>query len=370
MALAIALASSASARAQAGQEPNPKLVLCSLADLPPEAQLEARDALLAQFSLLEADLRFEAGAAGAPLQPLGERIASGQRRASELGAIVVVWIDAQSGDRWFLHMMDPATERVLVRPVEAGPERRGAAIEAIAVMVRESTRALLEGAPLPSEARAPPPQATAPREASSTLPAAAPPLVEPEPSGGRQPLQRPFQLWLAYHGDEFAQESGLANGVAVGAGWFGPMPIYVGARFILTPEIRVSADKEDIVFELQRTPVAVCAGFRQRAGFGAFDLELGFITEVLRHNTPRGEGDAILDNPKPGTRVLFALAPRVRGELFAAPFVSFFATLGMDVLLNNFQYQANVRADPEPRETLLHISGLRPVAELGLAFYP
>ena len=50
-------------------------------------------------------------------------------------------------------MMDSASERILVRAVDARSERRQASIEAVAVMVRESTRALIEGGPIEAAPR-------------------------------------------------------------------------------------------------------------------------------------------------------------------------------------------------------------------------
>ena len=89
---------------------------------------DLRDALLAQFALIEADLVLEA--AGSSGGPLSARMADAQRRAAEHDAIAVFWIDGEPDDRWFVHMMDIDRERIVVRPADASGDRRAAAIEA------------------------------------------------------------------------------------------------------------------------------------------------------------------------------------------------------------------------------------------------
>jgi hypothetical protein len=71
------------------------------------------------------------------------------------------------------------------------------------------------------------------------------------------------------------------------------------------------------------------------------------------------------------TRLICAFAPWVRGELAPMPELGLFAALGLDVLLNNFEYVVKYVDQPEaePR-TLLRADDVRPVLELGVAFYP
>jgi hypothetical protein len=69
--------------------------------------------------------------------------------------------------------------------------------------------------------------------------------------------------------------------------------------------------------------------------------------------------------------VVVALAPRLRGELAPAAELGVFAALGLDVLINNIIYEAGYIGDSgRPPRQLLRAADVRPVLELGVAFYP
>ncbi|MFI5308603.1 MAG: hypothetical protein ACHQ53_14685, partial [Polyangiales bacterium] len=122
-------------------------VLFLMPALDVEAQAQLREALLAQFAAIEADLTFAPVAE--PQGTLAQRMAQAQAASAKHTLLAAFWIEEQPDGRWFVHMMDLQSERVIVRQVEAQPERRSAAIEAVAVMARESSRALIEGEPPP-----------------------------------------------------------------------------------------------------------------------------------------------------------------------------------------------------------------------------
>jgi hypothetical protein len=338
------------------------LVLFLMPEVGEAAQAELREALLAQFALLDAALVFDrAPVAGS----LGEQMADAQRRAAERSAIAVFWIEAQNDGRWFVHMMDSERERIVVRPADPAGDRRGAATEAVAVMTRESTRALLAGDPIPEQ-----PPEPLPAPPSAAPPAPAPPA---EPAPVSAPRARPLRLAASYLGTDFEEALAWRHGVAVAASWHGFLPAYAGASYVFTPLLQVQAEVESsqVDFDLQRMPAAVHFGYRQRWERAALDVEFGVVFEVQRRGALRIESEGVVERYEAETRLICALAPRVRGELAPMPELGLFAALGLDVLLNNFEYVVKYVDQPEaePR-TLLRADDVRPVLELGVAFYP
>src|SRR6185295_2222027 len=131
-------------------------------------------------------------------------------------------------------------------------------IEAIAVMTRSGTRALIEGTPedLPPPVQSPP----------------SPPSESPTPA-----MLDAFRLWLGYTGSAFAPEVEWQHGAAIGAAWLGPHPFYAGLSLILTPTLKLNSNSDPAAFSVQRTPIAAQFGYRYLTGRIALDGELGFV---------------------------------------------------------------------------------------------
>jgi hypothetical protein len=327
-------------------------------ELDAEAQTQLREALLAQFASIEAALELEpvTEARGS----LSQRMAQVRALSAQRGVLAAFWIEEQPDGRWFVHMMDNESERIVVRPVEAQGAHRAAAIEAVAVMARESTRALLEGGP---EAWAPAPPAAPPPPLPAPPPKQAPPPVASGPQ-----VPRPLRVWAGYAGSDFAKEPAWRNGVSVGASWrgLGLAPLYAGVGYLFTPAIERT---DRVAFQVQRIPFSLSAGWRTEFGPLALDGELGLILELLhRTDSPTQTNTPTLKiSPLPAhTRALVAIAPRLRIELRPAPSLGLFAGGGIDVLVNKFDYMTR----ETPPALLLHPFPVRPVAEAGIAFYP
>jgi hypothetical protein len=181
--------------------------------------------------------------------------------------------------------------------------------------------------------------------------------------------ERRWRLAAAYNGARIADAPfPFRHGVALGVDWFGFAPLYAGLGCVFTPPVDVTATPQ---FELQALPISAHAGYRSRFGPLAGDLELGLVVEPLRSSAAQSNPSAGLFADKKGTKVLFALAPRLRGEWLPVPDLGLYAAVGIEVLLNNFSYV--LAYDPalqmEP-STLLRGHTVRPVVELGIAFYP
>jgi hypothetical protein len=333
-----------------------------------------RDALLAQFALLDAQLVFEAESPDSK-GSLSSHLSLAQDLAARRDAVAVFWIDAPADGHWLLHMMDAQNERVIVRPVNAGGERRSAAIEAVAVMTRSSTRALMEDQPeraasVTSEDGTP----TAPAVDAAGSKAAAPatsgaqPNSESGPSGEAAPARHSDQdwlrLWIGYTGDHFAREVDWQHGIAFGVSYLGFVPWYGGVTFALTPAIDISSPS--IAFSLRRLPMAARFGYRFVQDRISLDAEVGFLLEWLHRSPAEKRVPNVTTGKDPTDGLLAALAPRVRAELRVLPAVGLYAGGGLDILLNDFAY---VSDEPE-RLLLLQPNRFRPVAELGISFYP
>jgi hypothetical protein len=343
-------AADASDPADAAAAPAAPAVLFLMPRDEEQTQAQLRDALLAQFALIDATLVFEPKPEGEA--SIATRVQQAQALAAQYMAIAVFWIEASADGRWLLHMMDTQDQRVVVRQVDAAGERRPAAIEAVAVMTRSGTRALIEG-----------------------IPEALPPAVEQTPpappSASALPASRldAFRLWLGYTGSAFAPEVAWQHGAALGATWLGPHPFFLGLSLILTPTLEPNASSTSpATFSVQRTPIAAQVGYRYLTGRIALDGELGFVIE--RWFRPAAEARQLMgqttDPTDATTHWVYELAPRLRCELRIASIMGLYGGGGLDILLNKFKYVS----EGQPNPILLQPNPFRPVAELGISFYP
>jgi hypothetical protein len=318
-------------------------------DLDMESVEGLHEAALAQFALIRAEIVFKVTDRDASL---AERMTRAESLALEQHALAVFWIEEQPNGTWLLHMMDSESERVVIRSVDAAGARRPAAIEAVAVMIRESTRALIAGEP-PAEPEPEP---------------ASPPVPPRVPA---QAPARPWRLWLGYSAEDFASQVTWQHCLALGASWHRLHPLYGGIRLLFSPPLRPVAP---IAIQVQRYPIEAALGYRYRVGKFALDGELGLSVDLLRN---RSEG---ADGPTAGfkvtaepaqTRVLLALEPRLRGELRMWPFLGAFVDLGAGILLNPFSYLAKQPgAGAQSFESvILRPKPVRPVLEGGFALY-
>ncbi|HMI91421.1 MAG TPA: hypothetical protein VK509_08665 [Polyangiales bacterium] len=353
----------------------PRSAVFLLPDVDAETQARLRDALLAQFSLV--DVRLVLEPAPALDQGTADRMGAMEARAAAFDALAAFSIDEHADGRWFVYLLDIERVRLLVRPLQAGGERRNAAIEAVAVMAREATRALLEGAPIPEalapEAAAPerkPEQATV---APDAVAAPAPPMSAPEHAPGLPPIKRAhladLRLWLAYAGTDFAKEVGLRHGAAAGVGWLGLAPWYAALSAELTPPVEI---RELVAFQVVRVPLHAHLGHRYQHGKLFFDLEVAFTAELLRRSSDRNQPatDGVVVQAQPSADAwLVALGPRARVELLVFEWAGVAAELGFDTVMNtrDFRYLA---VGPDTQQTFLEPRSLRPVWSLSMAFYP
>jgi hypothetical protein len=358
----------------------PSAALFLLPAVDPETEARLRDALLAQFAVVDVRLIFEASA---PIEhDANERVVAMQARAGVHAALAAFSIDARADGRWTLYMLDVARQRLLVRTLDAGPERRAAAIEAVALVTREATRAVLEGVPMPD----PPPEPPAPQPAHSAPPPVAvepppPPQVTGVPTVRHQSAGA-LRLWLAYDGTDFADEVAPRHCAAVGVGWLGFEPWYVAlsAEFGVPIDVRDSVElpgtvpvEQTVAFTVTRLPLLVHFGHRYQQERVVLDLEAAVTAELLHRssdrNLPAQDGVRIQPTDSESTNWLVGLGPRARVEYQFLSWAGLAAELGFDALLNanHFGYLART---PAGDRTLVHPLAVRPIWSLGVAFYP
>jgi hypothetical protein len=274
---------------------------------------------------------------------------------------------------------------LLVRTLDAGPDRRAAAIEAVALVTREATRAVLEGVPMPEPPPEPPPPAPPPAQSAVSKPAPVdvppPPQVTGVPTIQHQSAGA-LRLWLAYDGTDFANEVAPRHSAAVGAGWLGFEPWYAALSVELGApiEVRQSVDvaggtspEQTVAFTVTRVPMRVHLGHRYQQERVVLDLEAAVTAELLHRssdrNQPVQQGVLQERTSSESTDWLVGLGPRARVEYQFLRWAGLSAELGFDALMNanHFGYLART---PQGDRTLVRPHSVRPTWSVAVAFYP
>lgn len=326
---------------------------------PASEELDAslRDALTAQLSGGSAEVVFEHFTQeGAPLRT---QVSEARSLAHAHDASGVFWLDSQSDKDWLLYLTEPDGERVLVRRVEIEAGGTAAAVEAVSVITRQSSDALLAGQTIGMTPVTLPPVVTPPPDRSVSPPAhsAIVPLAPAEPT------RRSVSISVGYTGDYASQQLGWQSGIGVGLGYTFDVGVYVAAGGTLIPGTDVAASPA--VFRLTRVPLYVEGGYS--FGKARFVPSLGVraMVELLgRHAV--STSNSFLAAPD-STRAVVLLAPRARGDLLLTAALSAYLTAGADFALNKFSF---VSRGDGPDQVLLKPLLVRPALELGLTFRP
>jgi len=314
---AIAATLAVSPAASRAQKKQPTVEFLAPLELAPGVRSALEEALATHLALIPATLRFSTNAAGKS-QP-GERLHAAKRIAAASGAIGVFWLDANAGEPWLLYAVDARSERMLVRQLASTPASEyEAAIEAVALLVRATTRALLHGEPL----------APSSEEASTPSAQSAPWPVELLDAG-----ESALRIAVAFVATTFSAEQPVQPGIALRAAWLWPSGTYVGLGFSVV-ETAVF-DVPPIRFELERHPISLHAGLR--FGFSRVTLsgELGAELEVRARRTISA---ADLEPTRDEQRVVYNICPKLEVEFAVTPWLVTFLNTGLDFVLDNFAY--------------------------------
>ena len=302
-------------------EPATTVVLLVAAN---EEDRERADAIAAHLSGL--DVHVETVEVEAIAGALAEKHALAERAALEHAAVATYWVESPREGTLELYLVRPGRREVLVREVSLDPGASEAGIEALAVVARSATSALVTDAaldmrtlPLP-EAIEPPP-APAPKS---------PPTPPPKPPRTRGRAR----LAVGYAGTSYAREVAWQSGVGFAASWVWPFGLHLGAEYDLMQRVR--AGEPGAALEIVRHPIAALLGYGHR--FGSVYVEgeaVAILDYAVRHGTSTAPGFAAA--PDRG-HVTFGLGPRGRFAVVAVWRLELFVQVGAEFWLSAVRY--------------------------------
>jgi hypothetical protein len=326
---------------------------------PQEIEAPLRDALTAQLSGVAVELVVEhfVSEEGSVKQNVEES----HSLAAAHQAIGVFWLDARAKEEWLVFLAVPAGRRVLMRRVPIGQDGTVAAMEAVAVITRESTTALLAGQTIGMTE-----VLVVPDEPQKPIVVTTAPCPKPvcAPAGPRvwAPL-RGFSFSTSYYADAYAKDSGLSSGLSVAPAWRFTNGIRVGASFVaFQPE---EATVDGLAFLVRRYPIGTEVGYAYAREKWMLGLALrGVVEFTMRHVL------AALPPAAPTAdshRAVVFLSPRLRFDYRVTEAMSLFLAAGADFALNGFSFVNRVDGVDRPVFDPLRV---RPAGEVGVAFWP
>jgi hypothetical protein len=338
----------ATARAQ---EQRPSVVFRVPHDLSPKVRAALEDALTTQLSLIQTSLRYEM-ATEVTVNP-SERLQAAKAIAATSGAIGVFWLEAAADAPWLLYAVDARADRMIVRRL--APHAKGAEpeadIEAVALIVRATTQALLHGEPLPSS--------------SPSLAPDKPRDTSPWPVELLDAGHSALRLAVSYVGTTFAKQRPWQSGFALRGAWLFPSGPYVGLGFSLMFTSKFTPDP--VHFEIDRYPFSLHAGLRFGFSRLTFIGELGAELEVRRRRTLWA---ANLEPNRDQKRIVYNICPKLETELALVPWFVMFASAGLDIVIGNFAYSVPMGVTIENKPILVPVlepHWIRLTLQIGIA---
>lgn len=321
---------------------------------PRDIEAPLRDALTAQLSGVDVELVVEHFVYAT--ETLKHDVDESRSLGAAHQAIGVFWLDTRAKDEWRVFLSMPNDSRILMRRIPLGSEGAAAAMEAVAVITRESTAALLAGQKIGMT------EVVVPDEPIIEAPPRPPKPVQ-RPIGPRpfRPL-RGTSIGVSYYGDLYAKEAGWQSGVELSAAW-NDARFRVGATFVALQ--RVSAEQSGLDLSIGRTPLGLEAGYFLGRERWALTLSARATVEVVSRHvvSAAAPSEATSDDTRP---VVF-LSPRPRFDYRVTEALNIFATAGVDFALNGFSFVN--RVDGQDRAVFEPLR-VRPAVALGVAFWP
>jgi hypothetical protein len=267
-------------------------------------------------------------------------------------AVGVFWLDARDEAQLLLYLIDRSGDRVLVRTVPKDPESPAATYEAVGVVARSITEALLGGATIGmKELDVPEPEPT---------PAAAPPPDVPKPDQTPAPWHR-LNVTLGYRGSSFADQLVWQSGIGAELSARPRRAFELGLGY--TFFVPAYAEHPLIIFSVQRHTPSAFAGLHAAVGRrAAIDLRGVATLDVVRQRVIEVAPE--LDGKPNSSRVLFSLGAETRLWVYAWRSFGFFAGIGLDIVTNPFAYVVV----QEGRDVALETHRVRGVASAGLGY--
>lgn len=302
------------------------------------------------------------------------QIALSKRHAAKRGVLAVAWYDASQPNE--ILMLAARTKRLVVRRVTGATV--GGRLEALAIIVRTSMRALVAGQPLPPQP--PPPRRVVPRRRVEPRRVVPRRRVEPRrvlPRRRVEPRRRPsprrtppptrpvgwrFGLGLeaGYFLSGYSVDAGAVHGGEVAvtfhlrAGW----EVLLSYRVTQKITGRVGASRLD----LQPHPIGL--GARRRHRWGRFELGLA-LSIIMDYATLSTDADPTTYRASADRGdLLWSVMPTVSGSVTLIPRLRVILAVGAQIGLNWRRY---VLDDQSTTETLLNPWPVQPCLMIGLS---
>ena len=271
---------------------------------------------------------------------LGKSFHSAVRLAREAAyksdAVTVFWVDLSSPLQMFLFLSHPRGERILVRDVGAGDKNDESRLETIAIIVRTSVEAILEGGTIGVE----------------------PPRAQKE-EDAREPRGR-LSLHVAYGLGPFA-DSALTHGPKFG------LSTCILERWCLFGEYRLIIPqyyaREGVRLELRSHTIEVGVGAKWVWGEFQLMTDLAFLANYVSINATATDINLSAQKPSPDWQ--FGIGPSISLGWAIKEYATIFFAITLDIYVNQPEYVVESR--PGYSEVVSPWS-VRPFIQVGSAF--
>jgi hypothetical protein len=305
-----------------------------------------------------------------------ERLARARAAAHERpGTIAVYWFDVQA-DHALLHVVDASGERMLVRRIGSADEM--ARIEALAVVVRGTASALLEGRTIGMErVDVAPPRGTDSERAPGLEGGVLGPDDVTAPRAGR------VRLRAGYVGDTFVTQDPWDSGIELELGWRFGLGVHAALGYTAIVDAyesepaRSPAPVTAVAVSITRHPIHAAVGWDRTFGrwFG-LDAQLRLVVDPLRLSvrsfTADGADDPGLTLATPTPPVQVGLSPRLAATIQIVPRLRVYLGGGAAFLLAGADVVVRFSdddGDPGSAVPLATMRRVRPVVVAGLTLH-
>lgn len=326
------------------------VVFMSVPEVDPQLEREAVEAMQAQLMGISTRLVVRDGQVD---ETMRGRIDRALALAAEESATAVFWIEVDDSGQILHYTVEAGRgDRALVRRTGTDAGSRSAQLEAVAVITRRSTDALLRGGEIGvgfEEVRPEPPRDPEPE-----------PVVTPPAPATPERQRGTFRFALAYSGTTYAPEHVWQSGMNLRAGWRFPFGLLIDVGYTLNVPARRSIDGVELT--VARHPIELGVGYRRAWQWLAIEAELAGIADVNTRRTLSAEPGFL--TTEDDARLVLGFAPRVRLEWLATRVLRVFVSAAMPVYPTAFAYVGDL---PE-RTAFFRPWRLRGQTRLGITF--
>lgn len=253
------------------------------------------------------------------------------REARERSAVAVFWVEATEDGHYVLSVVRPERREIRWRRIAMDPSSPSAGIEALGVITRATTSALLADSALQMETTTipePVPEAAPQREPPS------PPRVAPRPRARGRAL-----LAASYAGTSYAREVAWQSGIGLEGGWAWPIGVHASLGYTIYQRTRATSELGRL--EVVRHPIAATVGYHRRIRALGFGGDAGLLLDYTRRHATTDAPD--VEAGRDRGRLTTAITARVRGSVLAVWRLEVFAAIGVEAWLSDVRYAVETR---------------------------